>query len=157
MPRELPTINWHSQLLEEGLRQTKEKEMKPKKEGQVLTVAKRRDYLEGSTVTVTRPGQHAKCTVTYSSTWLPGRQTGVKGQHRPESSRGLSFHTCSCIHKKQSHGKSLSNKVSLDFLKYHNPPYLEHASEHVTKSSAKVSVNLRVAWKLNRRGNSEST
>lgn len=155
MPRELPTINWHSQLLEEGLRQIKEKEMKPEKRRPCSNYGKGKGLSTGIRGDCLTP--RMTCQVhCHSQLSLAAREaTGVKWQHRLESSRGSSFHTCSSIHKKQSHGRSFSDKVSLDFPKYHNPPCLEHA-EYVTKSSAKGSVNLRVAWKHNRRGNSES-
>ena len=147
MPRELPTINWHSQLLKEGLRQIEEKEMKP---------GKRRpgsNYGKGKGLSTGICGDchpHSICQVhCHSQLYLAASEaTGAKQQHRLESSRGSSFHICSSIHKKQSQRKAFSAEMSFNFPKYHDPPCLEHA-EYVKKPSAKVAVNLREAWKHN--------
>lgn len=148
MPRELPTINWHSQLLEEGLRETKEKEMKPEKRRPGSNYGKGKGLSTGIHGDCRTP--RTTCQVhCHSQLYLAAREaTGVKRQHRLESSRGSSFHTCSSIHKNQSHGKSFSDKVSLDCPKYYNPPCLR---------TCRVWRNLPLTWEWHENITGEET
>lgn len=57
-----------------------------------LTMAKGRAYLWRPMITVPLTEQHAKCTATHSSPWLPSRgATTMEPSHIPESSKDRPF------------------------------------------------------------------